>query len=330
MAENLSGRELQNEVTPYALYANRRSFLKAVGAAGTLTASAAAYRWFNPVRKMELDTANIDELATVKLTKEQRLERGFLVDEAMTSESNIISYNNFYEFSTDKNAVAEAAKNFDTTGWQIRVEGMVHKPRTFLIPDLKAVFPIEERIYRMRCVEAWSMVIPWAGLQLSHLIEAVEPMAEAKYVAFETLYDPERMPGQKTSVLQWPYVEGLRLDEAMHPLTLLAVGLYGKELPAQDGAPVRLVTPWKYGFKGIKSIVKITLVSNEPPTSWKRFAPSEYGFLANVNPNVPHPRWSQATEQRIGENGRRKTLMFNGYEAQVASLYEGLDLSVNF
>lgn len=330
MAENLSGRELQNEVTPYALYANRRSFLKAAGAAGTLAASAAAYRWFNPVRKTELDTANIDELATLELTKEQRLERGFLVDEALTSESNIISYNNFYEFSTDKNAVAEAAKNFDTTGWQIRVEGMVHKPRTFLIPDLKAIGPIEERIYRMRCVEAWSMVIPWAGLQLSHLIDAVEPMAEAKYVAFETLYDPERMPGQKTSVLQWPYVEGLRLDEAMHPLTLLAVGLYGKELPAQDGAPVRLVTPWKYGFKGIKSIVKITLVSNEPPTSWKRFAPSEYGFLANVNPNVPHPRWSQATEQRIGENGRRKTLMFNGYEAQVASLYEGLDLSVNF
>lgn len=174
------------------------------------------------------------------------------------------------------------------------------------------------------------MVIPWAGLQLSHLINAVEPMKEAKYVAFETLFDPERMPGQKTDVLQWPYVEGLRLDEAMHPLTLLAVGLYGKELPAQDGAPVRLVTPWKYGFKGIKSIVKISLLSDEPPTSWNRYAPAEYGFLANVNPNVPHPRWSQATEQRIGETGRRPTLMFNGYEAQVASLYQGLDLSVNF
>lgn len=330
MTENISGRELQHEITPYPLYATRRLFMKGLGAAGTLAASAAVYRWFNPVRKTELATAAIDDLAYVELTKEQRLERGFLVDDAMTSESNIISYNNFYEFSTDKNAVADAAKKFDTTGWQIHVEGMVRKPRTFTMADLKAVGPIEERIYRMRCVEAWSMVIPWAGLQLSHLIDAVEPLAEAKYVAFETLYDPERMPGQKTSVLQWPYVEGLRLDEAMHPLTLLAVGLYGKELPAQDGAPVRLVTPWKYGFKGIKSIVKISLVAEEPPTSWNRFAPNEYGFLANVNPNVPHPRWSQATEQRIGENGRRKTLMFNGYEAQVASLYAGLDLSVNY
>lgn len=330
MTTNLSGRDLRDEVTPYPLYLNRRRFMKGLGAVGTLAASAATYRWFNPVRKMELNTATISDLATAELTTEQRLERGFAVDETMTTESSIISYNNFYEFSTDKNAVAEAAKNFDTTGWEIRVEGMVNKPQTFTLADLKALGPIEERIYRMRCVEAWSMVIPWAGLQLSHLIDAVEPMPGARYVAFETLYDPERMPGQKTAVLDWPYVEGLRLDEAMHPLTLLAVGLYGKELPAQDGAPVRLVTPWKYGFKGIKSIVKITLVSDEPPTSWKRFAPSEYGFLANVNPNVPHPRWSQATEQRIGESGRRQTLMFNGYEAQVASLYEGIDLSVNY
>lgn len=255
---------------------------------------------------------------------------GLCSQETSTGESDIITYNNFYEFTTDKNAVAEASKNFKTEGWKISVEGMVHKPTTFTIPELKSLGPIEERIYRMRCVEAWSMVIPWAGLQLSHLINAVEPMSEAKYLAFETLYDPERMPGQKTDLLQWPYVEGLRLDEAMHPLTLLAVGLYGKELPAQDGAPIRLVTPWKYGFKGIKSIVKISLLSDEPPTSWNRYAPAEYGFLANVNPNVPHPRWSQATEQRIGETGRRPTLMFNGYEAQVASLYQGLDLSVNF
>ena len=330
MDTNLSGRELRDEVTPPSLYANRRRFMQGVGAVGTLAASAGVYRWFNPVRNMELDTATIDDLASVELTQEQRIEQGFLVDEPMTSESNIISYNNFYEFSTDKYAVADAAKNLNTTGWQIRVDGLVHKPTTFTIPELKSVGPIEERIYRMRCVEAWSMVIPWDGLQLSHLIDAVEPMSDAKYVAFETLYDPKRMPGQNTSVLQWPYVEGLRLDEAMHPLTLLAVGLYGKELPAQDGAPVRLVTPWKYGFKGIKSIVKITLTSDEPPTSWKRFAPMEYGFLGNVNPNVPHPRWSQATEQRIGESGRRETLMFNGYEAQVASLYQGLDLSVNF
>jgi methionine sulfoxide reductase catalytic subunit len=330
MTNEFSGNELKQEVTPYPLYVHRRRFMKSLGAAGTLAASAGVYRWFNPVRNMELNTASVGDLAPVQLTVEQRREQGFLVDEAMTSESNIISYNNFYEFSTDKNAVAEVAKNFDTTGWQLRVEGLVNKPTTFTIPELKAVGPIEERIYRMRCVEAWSMVIPWAGLQLSHLIEAVGPMSEAKYVAFETLHDPARMPGQKTSVLQWPYVEGLRMDEAMHPLTILAVGLYGKELPAQDGAPVRLVTPWKYGFKGIKSIVKITLTSDEPPTSWNRFAPSEYGFLANVNPNVPHPRWSQATEQRIGEAGRRKTLMFNGYEAQVASLYAGMDLSKNY
>ena len=204
MTTNLSGRDLQDEVTPYPLYLNRRRFLKGLGAVGTLAASAAAYRWFNPVRKTQLETATISDLATAELTKDQRLERGFLVDETMTSESSIISYNNFYEFSTDKNAVAEAAKNFDTTGWQIRVEGLVNKPRTFTIPDLKAIGPIEERIYRMRCVEAWSMVIPWAGLQLSHLIDAVEPMPGAKYVAFETLYDPDRMPGQKTAVLEWP------------------------------------------------------------------------------------------------------------------------------
>jgi methionine sulfoxide reductase catalytic subunit len=326
----MSGEELRSEVTPLSLYANRRRFMKAFGAVGALGASAGIYRWFNPIRKMELDTATIDGLAPASLTEEQRREMGFLVNEPMTSESSIISYNNFYEFTTDKNGVAEAAKDFTTTGWQIRVDGMVHKPTTFTIPQLKSLGPIEERIYRMRCVEAWSMVIPWAGLQLSHLINAVEPMSEAKYVAFETLFDPERMPGQKTAALQWPYVEGLRLDEAMHPLTLLAVGLYGKELPAQDGAPVRLVTPWKYGFKGIKSIVKITLLSDEPPTSWNRYASAEYGFLANVNPKVPHPRWSQATEQRIGETGRRPTLMFNGYEAQVASLYDGLDLSVHF
>ncbi|MCU0721390.1 MAG: protein-methionine-sulfoxide reductase catalytic subunit MsrP [Pirellula sp.] len=330
MSQDYSGRDLSEEITPYSSYVNRRRFMKSVGAAGTLAASAGIYRWFNPVHKAELNTEEIGGLATTELTTEQRRERGFLVDEPLTSESSIISYNNFYEFTTDKNGVAEAAKNFDTRGWEIRVDGMVHKPTTFTIPMLSSLGPIEERVYRMRCVEAWSMVIPWAGLQLSHLLEAVEPMANAKYVALETLYDPERMPGQKTSVLQWPYVEGLRLDEAMHPLTLLAVGLYGKELPPQDGSPVRLVTPWKYGFKGIKSIVKISLVADEPPTSWNRFAPHEYGFYANVNPNVAHPRWSQETEQRIGETGRRKTLMFNGYEEQVASLYQGLDLSIHF
>ena len=304
--------------------------MKLFGAAGVLAASGGIYRWFNPVRKMELDTDAIEGLSTSELGEKERRELGYAVDEPLTEESDIISYNNFYEFTTDKNDVADLAKNFTTTGWELRVEGLVNRPTTFTIPQLMSLGPVEERIYRMRCVEAWSMVIPWAGLQLSHLLDAVEPMSQAKFVAFETLYDPERMPGQKTDVLEWPYVEGLRLDEAMHPLALLAIGLYGKELPAQDGAPVRLVVPWKYGFKGIKSIVKITLLSEEPPTSWNRYAPAEYGFLANVNPNVPHPRWSQATEQRIGETGRSPTLMFNGYETQVASLYRGIDLTVNF
>lgn len=222
--------------------------------------------------------------------------------------------------------MAAAAAGFRTTGWQIEVAGLVRKPRTFNLDDFRRISPPEERIYRMRCVEAWSMVIPWAGIPLSRLLDVVEPTSDAKYVAFETLFDPERMPGQKTAVLDWPYVEGLRLDEAMHPLTLLATGLYGRELPPQDGAPVRLVIPWKYGFKGIKSIVKISLVASQPVSSWNRYLPHEYGFFANVNPNVDHPRWSQATEQRIGESGRRETLMFNGYEQQVADLYTGLDL----
>jgi len=206
----------------------------------------------------------------------------------------------------------------------------VNKPRVFDLDDLLGIAPPEERVYRMRCVEAWSMVIPWAGYSLSKLLDRVEPLSAARYVAMETLLDPERMPGQERSVLPWPYVEGLRLDEAMHPLTLLASGIYGRTLPPQDGAPIRLVVPWKYGFKGIKSIVKITLVKDQPPTTWNRQAPNEYGFYANVNPEVDHPRWSQATEQRIGESGRRKTLMFNGYAEQVGRLYAGMDLRKNF
>ena len=207
---------------------------------------------------------------------------------------------------------------------------MCHKPRTFDIDDIRRLAPREERIYRFRCVEAWSMVIPWVGYSLSKLLAMVEPQSSAKYVAMETLFDPLRMPNQSTGVLKWPYVEGLRLDEAMHPLALLATGLYGHELPPQDGAPVRLVTPWKYGFKGIKSIVKITLVADQPATTWQAHGPSEYGFYGNVNPHHDHPRWSQATEQRIGDSGRRPTLMFNGYEKEVASLYTGMDLDVYF
>jgi sulfoxide reductase catalytic subunit YedY len=248
----------------------------------------------------------------------------------MTSYKDITNYNNFYEFSTDKEAVASAAAGFVTRPWTIEVGGLVGKPRTFDIDDLLRLSPPQERVYRMRCVEAWSMVIPWDGFSLSKLLDAVEPTSHARYVAFQTLMDPSRFPNQRPGVLDWPYVEGLRMDEAMHPLTLLATGIYGRELPAQDGAPVRLVVPWKYGFKGIKSIVKITLTETMPPSTWNLTAPNEYGFFANVNPNVDHPRWSQATEQRIGESGRRPTLMFNGYAEQVAALYAGMDLRRNF
>ncbi len=252
------------------------------------------------------------------------------MNEPETSLENITHYNNFYEFSTDKEGVAPAAASFTTSGWQVSVEGLVRKPKVFDLEDLLKVSPPEERIYRMRCVEAWSMVIPWAGFSLSKLLDAVEPLNSAKYVAFETLLDPKRMPGQKSDVLEWPYVEGLRMDEARHPLAILASGIFGRALPPQDGAPIRLVVPWKYGFKGIKSIVKIKLVAEQPRTSWSRYAPNEYGFYANVNPQVDHPRWSQASEQRIGESGRRPTLRFNGYADQVAHLYKGLDLQANF
>jgi sulfoxide reductase catalytic subunit YedY len=252
------------------------------------------------------------------------------VAEPQTPVQDVTHYNNFYEFSTDKERVASAAASFETKDWQVSVEGLVRKPRIFDLDDLLKISSAEERIYRMRCVEGWSMVIPWDGFSLSKLLNVVEPLNDAKYVAFETLLDPKRMPGQRSDILKWPYVEGLRMDEAMHPLTLLASGLYGRALPPQDGAPVRLVIPWKYGFKGIKSIVKIKLVATQPRTSWSEFAANEYGFYANVNPNVDHPRWSQATEQRIGESGRRPTLMFNGYGEQVAHLYAGMDLRVNF
>ena len=316
----------EEEVTPPSLYFNRRSFMQAGLAAGMALGTAATYRWFNPVAKFETSQATELQVANEQLSAEELLARGWRVNEASTSEKNILNYNNFYEFTTQKETVASAAANFKTDNWSLQIDGLVQKPRSFSIEELHALIPPQERIYRMRCVEAWSMVIPWAGVQLSQLIDLVEPTSAAKYLAFETLLDPTRMPGQRTSVLQWPYIEGLRLDEAMNPLTLLATGLYGKALPPQDGAPIRLVVPWKYGFKGIKSIVRISFVADQPPTSWERFAPSEYGFYANVNPNVDHPRWSQADEQRIGESGRRKTLMFNGYEEQVASLYSSMDL----
>jgi sulfoxide reductase catalytic subunit YedY len=242
----------------------------------------------------------------------------------LTPEDAVNNYNNFYEFSLSKEGVAPRAEGFVTSPWSVEVGGLVEKPTVFSMQELLQ-FPQEERIYRMRCVEAWSMVIPWIGFPLAQLLEEVSPLPEAEYVRFETLYDPERMPGQKDPGFPWPYEEGLRLDEAMHELTILATGLYGKALLPQTGAPIRLVVPWKYGFKNIKSIVKIELVDEMPSTTWSAWAPREYGFYANVNPNVPHPRWSQATERRIGESGRRQTVLFNGYD-QVAELYEGMDL----
>jgi sulfoxide reductase catalytic subunit YedY len=242
----------------------------------------------------------------------------------------ITNYNNFYEFSTSKYGVAETAAKFVTRPWTVSVEGMCRRPKVYDLDELLKKFPLEERVYRMRCVEAWSMVVPWNGFPLQRLLAEVEPLGSAKFVAFETLFDPKRMPNQAERMLPWPYREGLRLDEAMHPLTLLAAGLYGETLPPQNGAPLRLVVPWKYGFKGAKSIVKISLVERQPASTWNQYAPDEYGFWCNVNPDVDHPRWSQKTERRIGEIGKRDTLMFNGYGDEVANLYAGMDLKKNF
>lgn len=246
--------------------------------------------------------------------------------DTLTPCESIMSYNNFYEFTTGKEEVARLSKDFKTSPWKVEVGGLVNKPQTFDIGDLLKKFPQEERIYRLRCVEAWSMVIPWLGFPLAKLLEEVEPTSKARYVRFEALYDPEQMPGQRVKVYDWPYVEGLRLDEALHNLTILATGVYGKPLPPQVGAPIRLVVPWKYGFKSIKSIVKIDLVEEMPFSLWMAASPLEYGFYANVNPEVHHPRWSQSSERRIGELSRRRTLPFNGYAEEVAHLYKGMDL----
>jgi methionine sulfoxide reductase catalytic subunit len=316
-----------SEITDQKTYLNRRRFIRAAVLAGTATASTLLYRTLNPPQ--------IEKPAGSKLTEAERLpdqeaiQEGYRVPDKLTPLQDITNYNNFYEFDVSKAGVAYAAKGFVTRPWAVEVSGLVNKPRTFDLDELLK-FPLEERVYRLRCVEGWSMVIPWLGFPLQKLLEKVEPRADAKYVAFQTLLDPSRMPMQRTGVLDWPYVEGLRLDEATHSLTILATGLYGETLPPQDGAPIRLVVPWKYGFKSIKSIVKITLVPNEPPTTWNIQSPYEYGFYSNVNPSVPHPRWSQASERRIGEFSRRKTLLFNGYGEQVAHLYQGMDLVKNF
>ncbi len=308
-----------SEITPKELYINRREFIKSAGA---VAASAG-------VTFAGLDMLGMPEQAHAG-EKLPSVKSSYSTDEKKNSFKDITSYNNFYELGIDKGDPAENAKYLITRPWTVAVEGEIKKPKTFDIDAIMKLRPLEERVYRMRCVEAWSMVIPWVGFPLSALIKQVEPTNNAKFIHFVTLVDPKRMPGQKPSifgnVIDWPYVEGLRMDEAMHPLTILSVGLYGEVLPAQNGAPVRLVVPWKYGFKSIKSIVKIRFVESQPPSSWNKMQPQEYGFYSNVNPQVDHPRWSQATERRIGEFLRRKTLMFNGYGDQVAGLYKGMDL----
>ena len=309
-----------SEITPEHLYLSRREFLKSVGmlTAGSLLVSACRSEDV-PFKEPEVNSS---------LPPQTRSSMDELGD-PLNSYEDITNYNNYYEFSTDKTSVAGLAQDLIISPWTVAVGGLVHYPRTYDLDDLMQ-FTQEERIYRLRCVEGWSMVIPWTGFPLAALLKEVEPTSDARYIRFETIYDPVQMPGQNSSWYQWPYVEGLRLDEAMHDLTILATGLYGKSLLPQSGAPVRLVVPWKYGFKNIKSIVKIDLVAEQPTSLWMATAPHEYGFYANVNPEVPHPRWSQATERRIGELSRRPTLLFNGYEEEVAALYEGMNLSVNF
>ena len=307
-----------SEITPKSDYLNRRRFLAAAGALAGAAAVGA------PLRKVLSPTSEVHAGTKLQFTQSQ-----YSTTEKQTPFNDITHYNNYYEFSTDKYEPANLAKNFNPLPWTIKVDGLVNKAKTYDIDALMKM-QLQERIYRMRCVEGWSMVIPWIGFPLSNVLNDVQPKSKAKFIEFTTLYDPKRYPGQQRSVLEWPYVEGLRLDEAMHPLTILAVGLYGETLPNQDGAPVRLVVPWKYGFKGIKAIVHIKLVDYQPTSTWTKAAPNEYGFYSNVNPNVDHPRWSQAKERRIGEFIKRPTLMFNGYGDQVASLYTGMDLKKNF
>ena len=309
---------LSSEITPKSLYLSRRDFLKA---AGIVTGSALLAACAPEASEQAEGPSPEAPAPPSSAGKTDELGNPLNAFEEITN------YNNFYEFSTDKQAVAILSEDFKTDPWSVEVGGLVNNPKTYSIEDLLKMFPQEERIYRLLCVEAWSMVIPWNGFPLASLLKEVEPTSDAKYVRFESIYDPKQMPGQKSPFYNWPYQEGLRLDEAMNDLAILATGLYGEMMPNQDGAPIRVVVPWKYGFKSIKSIVKIELVDYQPATLWSDAAPNEYGFYSNVNPEVSHPRWSQASERRIGELGRRPTLMFNGYAEQVASLYEGMDLA---
>jgi sulfoxide reductase catalytic subunit YedY len=303
-----------SEITPENVYLNRRAFIRIASAAGIGLASSVVF----------------PQLLDGQDRWPQGKKGPYDVDDEVNKYKDITTYNNFYEYGIDKSDPSENSGHFRPRPWTVRIEGEVKRPATYNLEDIVKPSKVEDRIYRHRCVEGWSMVIPWRGFPLADLIKRLEPTSRAKYAAFETLYRPEEMPGQKRSVLEWPYVEGLRLDEARHPLTLLAVGLYGKELPNQNGAPLRLVVPWKYGFKSIKSIVKIRFVEKEPPTTWNLLAPNEYGFYSNVNSGVDHPRWSQKTERRIGEFLRRKTLMFNGYGDLVGGMYAGMDLKKYF
>lgn len=314
-----------SEITPESQYLTRREFLKGLGvvsAGSMILAACAGQSVTSTAIPTEVPASPLPEIPTEAATPTA-------LDEPLTSFEAITNYNNYYEFTVDKGRVARMAKDFPISPWQVEVGGLVNNPKTYDLDDINK-FSTQERIYRLRCVEAWSMVIPWMGFPLAELLKEVEPTSDAKFVRFETIYDPEKMPGQKSQWYQWPYVEGLRLDEAMHDLTILSTGLYGKELLPQNGAPLRLVVPWKYGFKSIKAIVKIDLVSEMPTSLWMAAAPREYGFYANVNPQVSHPRWSQASERRIGDNSRIETLMFNGYEEEVAHLYDGMDLAVNY
>ncbi len=308
---------LPSEITPKSLYDSRRDFLKA---AGIMTGAAllAACAPTSSASTSSKDPASV--AAYAGKTDE--------LGAPLNSYDDITNYNNYYEFSENKEAVNPLSVNFKPHPWSVEVSGLVNNPKTFAIENLIKMFPQEDRIYRLRCVEAWSMVIPWQGFPLASLLKVVEPTSAAKYVAFTTLMDENQFPAEGNGFYPWPYHEGLRLDEAMNDLTLLVTGLYGSPLPASDGAPIRLVVPWKYGFKGIKAIVKIELVDTQPTTFWKDIAADEYGFYANVNPNVPHPRWLQNSERRIGELSRRPTLMFNGYGDKVASMYEGMDLKL--
>jgi sulfoxide reductase catalytic subunit YedY len=305
-----------SEITPEALFHERRRFIQ-------WSAAAAGAALAPPVLGAESDEA--EDLGPPDFP--QLKASPYSIAEPKTRYRDATHYNNFYEFGTDKSDPERLAHDFKARPWTVAVEGAVHKPKVFDIDQILKLAPLEERVYRLRCVEAWSMVVPWVGFSLAELLKQVEPTGSAKFVEFTTLLDPAQFPGQRSAVLEWPYVEALRLDEAMHPLALLAVGLYGKVLPGQNGAPVRLIVPWKYGFKSAKSIVRIRLTETQPMTTWNKAGPREYGFYANVNPEVDHPRWSQAKERRIGDFFKRPTLMFNGYAEQVAGLYAGMDLA---